>query len=321
MSILQSIHILNQPIESGAIHDFELTYQVFGQPLHQAPIVLVNHALTGNSDVASEKGWWKTLVGTNKVIDTNTYTILAFNIPGNGYDQNPNNLIKDYKAINTQIVAALYWKALEQLKIKELYALVGGSLGGCIAWEMFYLKPHAVKNLIPIASHYKSSDWLIGNVLIQDSILNHSNKPIQDARMHAMLLYRTPASFAQKFKGQFNQAANQYDVESWLHYHGEALNTRFTLEAYKLMNHLLKTVSEAKSTEEIKQIAVNSVANIHIIAVDSDYMFTLEEQKQAYELIKQTKSNIHFSQITSIHGHDAFLMEYEQLNQLLTNIF
>ena len=84
---LQHITINNYTTESGVANpQIQLSYQVFGQALGNAPIVLVNHALTGNSNVAGEDGWWKDLIGNNKVIDTKLYTVLAFNIPGNGFD-------------------------------------------------------------------------------------------------------------------------------------------------------------------------------------------------------------------------------------------
>ncbi|GAW88467.1 homoserine O-acetyltransferase [Flavobacterium psychrophilum] len=72
-------------------------------------------------------------------------------------------------------------------------------MGGGIAWEMAVINPIAIENLIPIASDWKASDWVIANTLIQDKILNNSNYPIPDARSHAMLLYRTPQSLKQKF--------------------------------------------------------------------------------------------------------------------------
>lgn len=81
---LQHINISNFKTSSGRILDIPLSYQVFGKPLHSAPIVLVNHALTGNSDISGENGWRKTLAGENKVIDTEYFTVLAFNIPGMG---------------------------------------------------------------------------------------------------------------------------------------------------------------------------------------------------------------------------------------------
>src|SRR6056300_686233 len=77
---LQHINIKNYSTESGVtIPELKLSYQVFGQTLGTAPIILVNHALTGNSNVAGEDGWWIDLIGKDKVIDIKLYTILAFN--------------------------------------------------------------------------------------------------------------------------------------------------------------------------------------------------------------------------------------------------
>ena len=72
--------------QSNHTQDISLSYEHFGLPLNQAPVVLVNHALTGNSNVAGEGGWWSALIGPDKCIDTNRFAVLAFNIPGNGYD-------------------------------------------------------------------------------------------------------------------------------------------------------------------------------------------------------------------------------------------
>ena len=103
---LKHIIVNNFTTESGVqFNDIQLSYQLFGQELGAAPIVLVNHALTGNSDVAGENGWWKDIIGTKKTIDTNNYTILAFNIPGNGFD---GFVIENYKSFIARDVANLF---------------------------------------------------------------------------------------------------------------------------------------------------------------------------------------------------------------------
>lgn len=321
MSRLQEITIANHTLPNGSTHTFHFTYQVVGQPLHSAPIVLVNHALTGNSEVAGDNGWWNSLVGYDKVIDLNRYTVIAFDIPGNGYNKQQAHLIEDYKAITTKVVAEVFWKALDRLHIDHLYAIIGGSLGGSIAWEMTFIRPQVVDHLIPIATSCKASDWLIGNALIQDSILNNSSQPIEDARMHAMLLYRTPASLQQKFANGYKESENQYAIESWLKYHGQTLNGRFTLQAYKLMNHLLKTIGQEVTEESLKAFGQHTNAKIHCIAVDTDYMFTKVEQEYTVALLKDNCKHITYQEIQSIHGHDAFLIEYEQLNNLLKPLF
>ena len=180
-----SIKLQNFTTESGVlIPSINLSYQVFGQVLNTAPIVLVNHALTGNSQVVGENGWWNNLIGDNKTIDTNKYTILAFNVPGNGFDK---TYIENYLDFTARDVARLFLEGIRLLKVKELFAIIGGSVGGGIAWEMVALEPKLTHNFFPIASDWKSTDWLIANCYLQEKILCNSSKPIDDARIHAML--------------------------------------------------------------------------------------------------------------------------------------
>lgn len=321
MQPLNKIQIRNFKLSKTVSSDFELSYQHFGQPLNQAPIVLVNHALTGNSNVAGPLGWWNKIIGEGKLIDLNRFAVVAFNVPGNGFQQTEVHLPVNYDQISTQIVADLYWKALEQLNIDKLYAVIGGSLGGSIAWEMAFLKPNSIENLIPIACSLKASDWLIGNVLVQDEILKYSKTPIETARKHAMLLYRTPASFDLKFNRELAPQENVYKVESWLNYHGENLKNRFSLTSYQLMNHLLKTIGSQLTEEKLVEFSKQSETRIHLIAVDSDYMFSKAEQWETYQRIRKNKYNISYSEIQSIHGHDAFLIENEQINTILEKVF
>lgn len=320
MSAIQKIIFEDFPLRNGVIQPkIVLSYQLFGQPIGTAPLVLVNHALTGNSQVTGEIGWWKSLIGENKTIDTNKYAILAFNIPGNGY-QDEENQIENYRDFTTFDIANLFWKGIDSLNIAQVFAVIGGSLGGAIAWEMAFIRPKAIANLIPVATSWKASDWLIGNVLIQDVILNNSKNPIHDARIHAMLLYRTPESFQEKFNSKLQNENGMFQVESWLLHHGEKLQNRFQLSAYKLMNHLLKTTNCFKPSN-LSEVLQSLASNIHLVSVDSDYFFTANEIKTAFQEIKKQKNNVLYHEIKSIHGHDAFLIEYEQLNTILTPIF
>lgn len=303
---------------SGVSQEISISYQLFGKPLHTAPIVLVNHALTGNSNVTGEGGWWSALMGDGKCIDTKKYTILAFNIPGNGYD---GFVIENYKDFVAGDIARIFLMGLEQLNIKKLYAIIGGSLGGGIAWEMAALEPNLVEHLIPVASDWKSTDWLIANCQIQEQFLVNSKQPVHDARMHAMLCYRTPESFKERFKRSTNQELQVFNVESWLLHHGKKLQERFQLSAYKLMNQLLKTIDVTRYGEETFINLQNSGTNIHIIGVDSDLFFTAKENKETFKRLAQANGNVTYGEIQSLHGHDAFLIEFEQLQKLLKGIF
>lgn len=316
---LQHIIINNFKTESQvSIPEIKLSYQVFGKALGSAPIVLVNHALTGNSNVAGKDGWWKDLVGDDKVIDTKLYSVLAFNIPGNGYD---GFVIENYKDFVARDIAKLFLTGLKELKTGKLYATIGGSLGGGIAWEMAVLKPDFTKHLIPVATDWKSTDWLIANCQIQEQFLLNSKNPVHDARMHAMLCYRTPESFKARFQRSKNEDLEIFNVESWLLHHGKKLQERFQLSAYKLMNQLLKTIDVTKNRKADLNVLENIEANIHIVGVDSDLFFTAEENRQTHKQLAVTHANVTYNEIHSVHGHDAFLMEYEQLEKIIEGIF
>lgn len=321
MSRLQKIRISNYRINENLTANFDLSFQLFGRPLDAAPVVLVNHALTGNSLVAGPNGWWRGIVGKHKLIDLTRYAVIAFDIPGNGFGEDPVSLPVEIKQMNTKLIAKLYWKALCKLGVKKLFAVIGGSLGGSIGWEMVFQNPRLVEHLIPVACSPKASDWLVGNVMVQAELLKLSENPVETARKHAMLLYRTPQSFELKFGNRFEKDENQFAVESWLNYHGKSLKDRFSLESYQLMNHLLKTIGQDLTDDEIISFSKMSSTQIHLIAVDSDYMFTRDEQLKLYRLIRRNKYDISFQEIKSVHGHDAFLIENEQLNSILEKVF
>lgn len=316
---LQHIKIKNFTTEKGTlISEINLSYQVFGKKIGTAPVVLINHALTGNSNVAGKDGWWQDIVGKKKAINTDAYTILSFNIPGNGFD---GFLIEDYKSFIARDIAALFLKGLQELNIQQLFALVGGSLGGGIAWEMVVLNNKLTQHFIPVATDWKSTDWLIANCQIQEQFLTNSSNPVHDARMHAMLCYRTPESFKERFQRSKNEDSKIFNVESWLLHHGKKLQERYQLSSYKLMNQLLKTIDVTIGGQKRIEILDQIEANIHIIGVDSDLFFTAEENKETHKKLALTKENVTYNEVNSVHGHDAFLIEYNQLQKIIAPIF
>ena len=316
---LNKLNIENFSSFDGTNFDIELTYELFGQPIGESPIVLINHALTGNSSVSGSKGWWNSIVGDKKLIDTNNFTVLAFNFPGNGYD---GKLIDNYESLILRDIAKIFLIGLEKLKIEKLFAIVGGSIGGGLVWEMASISPNISENYIPIASDWKSSDWLLANTRLQKQILNNSSNPVHDARIHAMLCYRSPLSFQKKFDRSINEDTKIFNVESWLLHHGKKLQERFQLSSYKLMNHLLSTIDITQGGKiKFEDIISKIKGNIFIVSVDSDLFFTDYQNRDTFYKACRIKDNIFFKTIKSVHGHDAFLIEFDQINKLLSSVF
>ena len=118
-----------------------------------------------------------------------------------------------------------------------------------------------------------------------------------------------------------NEESGIYNIESWLLHHGKKLASRFSLEAYLMMNHLLSSINIERSGRTAVQIIQEISAEIHLIAIDSDLFFTALEDQKTMELIKPVKENIFYHELRSIHGHDAFLIENEAVAQILRPLF
>lgn len=314
-------HILLENFEtvSGSkIKKIQISYQVFGKELGSGPVILVNHALTGNSLVSGINGWWSEVIGLEKPIDTSKYSVLCFNIPGNGFNENNFDFNLD---LNLGDIALLFVKALDQLKLAKLHAIIGGSIGGCLTWEMIALKNDLASIIIPVAADWKATDWLIANTFLQDRILKNSRDPVIDARIHAMTFYRSPKSLNTRFTRTKNLDKNIYNVESWLIHHGEKLRQRFSLKSYLFMNKLLSSTDITRDGESFINKISKIKSSIHLISVDSDIFFLPNEDHETYLLAKKNNLDITNHIIKSIHGHDAFLIETKQISDIFTKIF
>ncbi|WP_231372820.1 alpha/beta fold hydrolase [Aureivirga sp. CE67] len=309
---LKHIIISNFQTEKGFSYSkIPLSYQVFGQELGTSPVILVNHALTGNSEITGKNGWWNPIVGTEKSIDLNKFTVLIFNIPGNGFDQ---FYIPNYKDFTLKDIAKLFQKGLEELQIDELHSIIGGSIGGALTWELAF-SFSKVKNIVSIASDWKTTNWLKANLHIQEILLESDEKPLQKARKHAMNFYRNPDSYKVKFENTKNA-----EVLDWLDFHGEKLSERFDLRAYKLVNHLLGTIEVFPNEKEFISKAKELNSSIHIVGIDSDLLFPASENREIFLNLKSIKENVFYHEISSPHGHDAFLIEHDQVANIIQQI-
>ncbi len=308
---LKHIHLPDFELCSGIKQSINVSYQIFGCQLHTAPIILVNHALTGNSSVID---WWSEIIGSQKAIDTDRYTVIALDIPGNGFDGEVEHLIYNYRDWILEDVAHAFAKALQQLRVCYVHAGVGGSIGGCLLWEMTVAYPELFGTIIPIAADWKATDWIMANCHIQERILLHSKQPLEDARQHAMTFYRTAQSLRYKFNREKEEG---FKVINWLDYHGKKLKEGFTLPAYHLLNQLLASTNAARGCEDnILKALSKSELKIRLIAINSDGFFIAQEDRETYHLLKNYR-DIQYDEIHSIHGHDAFLIEHDQLEKIL----
>ena len=306
----------NFKLSSGENVSLSLSYQTFGLQLGKGPLVVVNHSLTGDSNISGDNGWWSELIGSKKMINTDKFCVMCINIPGNiqekrGFNYGNKWILSD--------VAKLFVQLLKNLGVRKVHSLIGGSIGGGLVWEMGLLDENFFENLIPVAADYKASDWLISNTYFQNLILKNSKNPVFDARLHAMLSYRNPKSINRRFKIKSNDL-NERKVIDWLNHHGNKLKEKFSLKSYIHMNHLLSSIGYNYENNFLKLIKKNK-SKIHLVGVNSDLLFPNFEIENTYDLLSAIKKNIYYYQIQSDHGHDAFLIEFKQMKSKLNHIF
>jgi homoserine O-acetyltransferase len=295
----------------------KVSYETFGVPKGLGPSILVIHALTGNSTVAGENGWWKELFGEDKLFDTRKYHIVGINIPGNGYRE---SLITNYKDFCAHQIARVIVASLKQDGYSEFSIGIGGSLGGGILWDILINDPDFVSTGIPIACNWHSNDWIKGFCHTQDLLLNQPYNSMALARQMAMFFYRNPSDFALKFNNEINPVSLEPNVIGWLNHHGRRLEERFNIAAYRMMNHLLGSIDATKNFSSTEDAFTQLKAKIIQVVITSDILFCKKENLKTKKILDQLNKANDYVEIESPHGHDAFLIEYESITKSLSHL-
>jgi homoserine O-acetyltransferase len=139
-----------------------------------------------------------------------------------------------------------------------------------------------------------------------------------------MISYRSFESFEDKFSRDRKSekldklnSENIFQVESWLNHHGEKINERFDANTYLYLSHAMDLHDVALDRGKLEDVLGGVKMPTLSIGISSDILYPPTEQKQIAKLIP----NSTYSEINSIHGHDAFLIEFEQLNKIINDFF
>ncbi|MDE7116169.1 MAG: homoserine O-acetyltransferase [Muribaculaceae bacterium] len=321
-------------LESGEkLSELVIAYHTYGT-LNQdrSNVVWVCHALTANSDVAD---WWPHTVESGCFLDPDRWFVVCANIIGSCYgttgplSENPATgepYYSDFPLVTIRDIANAHCLLASHLGIGRIHALTGSSVGGFQALEWIAAEPERFDKLILIATDAKASPWTIAidetqRMAIEADRTFGGKSPdagmagMAAARGIGLLTYRGGNGYnlTQCDAAGFNPVSDIHRACTYQRYQGEKLCRRFNAYSYVSILNSFDTHDIGRGRGGVAAALAGVTADSMVIGLSSDIIFTPAEMKELSAMLPRSV----YREIDSAFGHDGFLVEHEQLNNIL----
>ncbi len=325
-------------IESVELGPFELAdgarlggltvaYRHDGPAPGAAPQVLVIHALTGSADAAGD--WWEPLIGPGRALDTTRVGVLSANLLGGRYGTTGPTSIdpatglpygSTFPAVSTRDQARVKWRLLDALGIERLHLVAGGSLGGMVALEVALDRPEAVRAVMPIAAPAAAGPMAIAWNHLQVELIDRLGLDgLALARALAMTTYRSEADFEERF-GRSVEADGRPSIVSYLDHQGRKLVDRFDPATYRVLVGAMDRhdvgVAWGGLDGSFARLAAGGT-RLTGVGIQDDILYGPRQIHALVDGARAAGVDARYREIRSTKGHDAFLVEWDQLTILL----
>ncbi|MGO8799758.1 MAG: homoserine O-acetyltransferase MetX [Roseiarcus sp.] len=329
-----------------------LAYQTYGV-LNRAKsnAILVCHALTGDQHVANQNpvtgkdGWWETMVGPGKPIDTRRFFVICANVVGGCMgttgpaSTNPATGLAyglDLPLVTVADMVRAQAMLIDHLGIDMLFCVAGGSMGGMqvLQWAASY--PERVFSAMPIATSAKHSsqniafhevgrqaimadpDWRNGRYLAEGV---SPTKGLAVARMAAHITYLSDSALQRRFGRKLQDRAERtftfgadFQIESYLRHQGSIFVERFDPNSYLFMTRAMDYFDLAADYDGSLARAFQSCrTRFCIVSFTSDWLFPTSDSRALVHALNATGASVSFVEIETDRGHDAFLLDVPDL--------
>ncbi len=356
MKITTSTKHFKSPLylESGRILEpYDIAYETYGELNNdKSNVIVVCHALTGSYHAAGlyegdrKPGWWDDLIGDGKCIDTTKYFVICANVIGSCFGSTGPMSLKyplnepyrlGFPVITISDMVKAQISLLDSLGIYEVYAVVGGSMGGMQALCYAIEYPHFAKKNIIIASTYATQPWAIAfnkvarEAIIKDPKFNGGMYDVKDikenglnglaiGRMSGHISYLSENSMQKKFGRNYVETEGLYElfgrfqVERYLDYNGYNFSKYFDPLSYLYITKAINIFDASRNYDSLEDSFSNIKGHLTLLSVKSDQLFFKEEMEQIQKSMQKiNKDNlVDYHCIDSDYGHDAFLVEVEK---------
>lgn len=328
----------------GSLEQAAVAYETYGELNARGDnAVLVCHALTGSAHAAgryeheSVPGWWDPLIGPAKAVDTRRYFVICSNVLGGCYGTTGPSSVNpatgrpyrlEFPRYTVRDMVALQKRLLDALGVRELAAVLGGSMGGMQVLEWAATYPEMVRAVVPIAVGARHSAWAIGlnevarRAITSDPAWQGGDYPFERqpetglglARAVAMLSYRSFDSLGAKFGRQRVSETRallepSFEIESYLAYQGVKLVRRFDANTYLYLTRAMDDYDLAEGRGRPAEVLARMRMPALVMGISSDVLYPEAEQQELVAALP----NARYARIHSPHGHDAFLIEFPQV--------
>lgn len=318
-------------LESGVeLPELTIAYHTYGRLNEtRSNVIWVCHALTANSDVAD---WWPHTVEEGRFLDPSDHFIICANILGSHYGTtgplsiNPTTgepWYGDFPAFTIRDMVEVHRCLARHLGIEQIDTLIGSSVGGFQAVEWAVAEPLRFHKLVLIATDAKASPWTIAIDETQRMAIEADQtfgerradagmKGMAAARALGLLTYRGSLGY-NLTQQDHEEAVALHRASTYQQYQGEKLCRRYNAYSYYAILNAFDTHDVGRGRGGVQAALRRIAARTVVVGITSDIIFTPDEMKTLQQQIPHSN----YYEIDSPFGHDGFLVEYDQLNQIL----
>jgi homoserine O-acetyltransferase len=327
---------------------FRIAYETYGElNAAKSNAILVTHALTGDQYAASKNpvtgkpGWWETLIGPGRPIDTNRFFVICPNVLGgcmgstgpasiNPKTGKPWGL--DFPVITIGDMVDAQVPLIDHLGIDQLFSVIGGSMGGMQVLEWAARHKERVFTAVPIATAaWHTSQNIAFHEVGRQAVMADPNwcqgryfeagkeprNGLAVARMAAHITYLSEEALQRKFGRNLQDLSAKsfsfnadFQVESYLRHQGSTFVDRFDANSYLYITRAIDYFDLAADHGDVLANAFKDTrTRFCVVSFTSDWLYPTRESREIVQALNAVAANVSFVEIESDKGHDAFLLD------------
>jgi homoserine O-acetyltransferase len=336
-------------VNGGHLPDIQVCYESWGSlnPSNDNAVLII-HPLALDCHVTGDfsgqpTGWWEKLFGPGRAIDTDRHFVICPNILGGCYgttgprfpapDGQP--YLERFPLLTPLDMMRVQRLFLRQLGINKLRMVIGPSMGGMLTWEWAIEAGGDVDLVVVVAAPLRTTPLQIGWNWLQRRGIELDINGNEDssawgqmvARGVGMLSYRSPSSLEEKFgrdwfkpPGSTLGERGMYNIESWLRHQGRKSVKRFDPYTYILFTRAMDLFDVSENRDSVVTALESVQCRTIVVGISSDQLYPAADVHLGADILNHLGKPVEYAELRSPHGHDAFLLETDQLAAILRDV-